>query len=107
MSTITFKDKDGVLYKVPHMASSGNERPVLLVDGKEDDKMVTKIFEIYIHKSYIPQNEAKNVYNKDSKRKSFILLENRVVFDIFNFFFSFTKVSNTNSKNEFSRTIQT
>ena len=47
LSTITFKDKDGVLYKVPHMASSGNERPVLLVDGKEDDKMVTKIFEIF------------------------------------------------------------
>ena len=80
MSTITFKDKDGVLYKVPHMASSGNERPVLLVDGKEDDKMVTKIFEIYIHKSYIPQNEAKNVYNTYLKRKSFIFLSKKNFF---------------------------
>ena len=41
---------------------------------KKNQAKKVKIWKFYIHKSQIPQNEAKNVYNTDSKRKDFIFL---------------------------------
>ena len=78
-----------------------------------------KIWKFYTHKSYIPQNEAKNVYDADLKRKSFIFVGKKIFLDIFDFFskggtllskiifISFTKISKKISQNEVSRTIQT
>ena len=47
LTTIVHKDESGserVVYKVPKMASSRNQRPILLVDGKEEDDMLNEIF---------------------------------------------------------------
>ena len=45
LSTITIKESREVVFKVPHMASNSNERPILLIDGVEDSPTLDKIFE--------------------------------------------------------------
>ena len=48
LSTITLNDgSDTLLYKVPNMASVENERPVLLINGKETEVNVKQIMDIF------------------------------------------------------------
>ena len=78
----------------------------------------TEANERFVLLSIVPQKGANNVYNTNSKRKS--LISYQFFFDILDLFFkgvlwcwycqkiflSFSKVSKTNYKNDFSRTIQ-
>ena len=47
LSRIRLQESGQVVFKVPHMASSRNERPILLVDGKEHSKTLDEIFDSF------------------------------------------------------------